>query len=300
MPPVVWTAAAMVALSVPLALWGATGERARSGRAGRNLVDRGPTLRAEVLERSFLERSALPLARSVGSRLVRFTPLGWVESRNRAIGRAGLSGRITAEQVLGAKLVIPVLVGGLVVLQVLGDGDPRTVALALACVVAGFFLPDVAIRAVADRRAEAVLAALPDTLDQITISVEAGLGFEAALARSSEGQDHPLARELLRMLQDVRLGSSRTDALSALAERIQVDDVRTVVVSLRQADSLGAPLTRTLRTVSVEAREKRRFRAEERAHRLPTVMILPLGLCILPALFIVILGPALVSGFDLG
>ena len=132
-------------------------------------------------------------------------------------------------------------------------------------------------------------------LDQVTISVEAGLGFEPALARTSEGQSHPLAQEFLRMLQDVRLGSTRADALRALAERSQVDDMKSVVLTLRQADLLGVPLARTLRTSANEMREKRRFRAEARAQRLSTLLIFPLGLCILPALFIVTLGPAMIS-----
>ncbi|MEM9563786.1 MAG: type II secretion system F family protein [Actinomycetota bacterium] len=300
MPIVVWLASASIAASVPLAWWAIMSDRTASSRAGRNLLGDGPTLRHTVLERSLVERMALPVARRVGAVLVRFTPIGWVEGRNRALARGGLSGRITAEQVLGAKLLLPALAAVILSLQLVGDTQPRAVALMAACVLAAFFAPDLAIRAVADRRAEAMVGALPDMLDQITISVEAGLGFEAALARTAEGQGDPLAQELLRMLQDVRLGASRADALSALAERAQVDDVRTVVLSLRQSDALGVPLARTLRTVANEMREKRRFRAEERAHRLPTVMIFPLGLCILPALFIVILGPAMLSGFSFG
>ena len=97
------------------------------------------------------------------------------------------------------------------------------------------------------------------------------------------------------MLQDVRLGSTRSDALRALAERSQVDDLKSVVLTLRQADQLGVPLAQTLRLAAGEMREKRRFRAEGRAQRLSTLLIFPLGLCILPALFIVILGPAMVG-----
>ena len=159
---------------------------------------------------------------------------------------------------------------------------------------AGFFMPDLMIRSKADRRAEEITIMLPDLLDQLTISVEAGLGFEAALDRIIQREDHALAQEFNRMLQDIRLGTSRPEALEALAKRSQVDDLRTVMLTLRQAEMLGVPLAESLRNVSAEMREKRRFRAEEKANQLPIKMIFPLGICILPALFIVILGPAVV------
>lgn len=292
----VWLASAMVMTSIPVAWWAVFSDRPAVDRARQNLAGYGPTMRQAELQRSPLERLVFPLIRQIGLRLIRFTPIGWVERRNLALAKAGLSGRMTAEQILGAKLLLPALAASLLGLQLIGNAEPRLLALMLVCVVIGFFAPDLLIRARADRRAEAITLALPDMLDQVTISVEAGLGFEAALARASTGQTHPLAQEFLRMLQDVRLGSTRADALGALSQRSQVDDLRSVVLTLRQADSLGVPLSRTLRTVAVEMREKRRFRAEARAQRLPTLLIFPLGLCILPALFIVILGPAIVSG----
>ena len=289
---VVWSASAMVASSIPVVAWAVSGDGPSKQRASQNLAGHDQTMRQVVLQRSPIERFLLPLTRHIGARLVRFTPIGWVDRRNQALARAGLSGRVTAEQILGAKLVMPAFFLAMLGLRLLGDTDGRTVLLMLACVAVGFFAPDLLVRAKADRRAEAITLALPDMLDQVTISVEAGLGFESALARTSQDQTHPLGQEFLRMLQDVRFGSTRSDALESLAARSQVDDLRTVVLYLRQADSLGVPLARTLRTLSNDMREKRRFRAEERAQRLPTLMIFPLGLCILPALFIVILGPA--------
>ena len=292
---VVWSASALVATSVPMAWWAVAGDRPASRRASQNLVGQTPTLRQAELERSPVERLLVPVTRQIGTRLVRFTPIGWVERRNRLLSRAGLSGRFTVEQLLGAKLVLPAALAAVLGLQLVGDTKGRVVALLLASLLVAFFAPDLLLRARADRRAEAITGALPDMLDQVTISVEAGLGFEAALARTSAGQDHPLAEELLRMLQDVRLGATRADALRTLAERTQVDDLSSVVLSLRQSDSLGVPLASTLRNLSNEMREKRRFRAEARAQRLSTLLIFPLGLCILPALFIVILGPVIVS-----
>jgi tight adherence protein C len=293
---VVWAASAMVATSFPVAWWAFATDRPSGHRASRNLAGHSQTMREVVLEQSAIERFLLPLTRGIGARLVRFTPIGWIERSTRTLARAGLSGRITAEQVLGAKLILPAAIAAMFGLRLSGNAQPRMVMMALASVAAGFFAPDLLIRARADRRADAIANALPDMLDQVTISVEAGLGFEAALARTNQGQSHPLAQEFLRMLQDVRIGSSRSDALAAMAERSEVDDLKTLVLSLRQADSLGVPLARTLRTLSNEMREKRRYRAEERAQRLPTMMIFPLGLCILPALFIVILAPAILSG----
>ncbi len=292
---VLWSASTMVVTSIPVAWWALFADRPASQRASQNLAGYNPTMRQTVLQRSPVERLVLPVTRQIGARLVRFTPIGWVERRNLTLAKAGLSGRVTAEQILGAKLVLPALLAAVLGLRLVGDAQLRSLVLMVAAAAVGFFAPDILIRAKADRRGDAITRALPDMLDQLTISVEAGLGFESALARTSAGQAHPLAQEFLRMLQDVRLGSTRTDALGALSQRAQVDDLRTVVLTLRQADSLGVPLARTLRTVSNEMREKRRFRAEARAQRLPTLMIFPLGLCILPALFIVILGPAIVS-----
>lgn len=295
MPIFLWSASAMVVASIPLAWWALFSERQSGHRASRNLAGYNPTMREAALERSAVERAVLPATRLVGAKLVRFTPIGWAERRNLTLARAGMSGRVTAEQILGAKLLLPVVLAATLGLRLIGNAQPRLVLLTVSCIVVAFFAPDILIRAKADRRAEAMTNALPDMLDQVTISVEAGLGFEPALARTSAGQKHPLAQEFLRMLQDVRLGSSRGDALVALSQRSQVDDLKSVVTTLRQADALGVPLAGTLRTVSNDIREKRRFRAETRAQRLPTLLIFPLGLCILPALFIVILGPAIVS-----
>lgn len=294
MAVVPWLASAMIIASIPLAGWALFSERPASDRARQNLARHNPTMRQAELRRSAVERSLVPVTRMVGGRLVRMTPIGWSERRNTMLAKAGLSGRFTAEQILGAKLLLPVVMGLSFGLRLIEDPEPRLLMFTVAIMGFGYFAPDILLRAKADRRAEAMTLVLPDMLDQVTISVEAGLGFESALARTSEQQNHPLAEEFLRMLQDVRMGSTRADALAALSQRTQVEDLRSVVVTLRQADSLGAPLSRTLRILSNEMREKRRFRAEARAQRLPTVMIFPLGLCILPALFIVTLGPAFV------
>jgi tight adherence protein C len=294
MPIVVWLGSAAVAASIPLAWWALTGERQVAQRALQNLSDQSLTMRDAVLDRSAAERFVLPLVRSVGARVLRFTPAGWVGSKTMALAKAGLTGRVTAEQILGAKIILPLIIGALLGLRLGSGASLASVVVFVASVVVAFFVPDLLLRVRADRRAEEITLVLPDVLDQLTISVEAGLGFEAALARIAQTDDHALAQELGRMLQDIQLGTSRVDALQSLADRSQVEDLRAVVLTLRQAESLGVPLARTLRTLAAEMREKRRFRAEERAHQLPIKMIFPLGLCILPALFVVILGPAMI------
>jgi tight adherence protein C len=299
MPIIVWLAAAMLSAALPVAWWALSSDRNVSSRVAENLADYQPTMRQAVLERSATERFLLPLARQVGRRLVRFTPVGWVDARTNAIARAGWTGRLTAEQVLGTKLLLPLVVGAILGIRLFDDFSARSLLLVGASVTAAFFIPDLLVRSKADRRAEQITLQLPDVLDQLTISVEAGLGFEAALGRITASETHPLAVEFGRMLQDIRLGTARRDALEAMAERSQVDDLKTVVLTLRQAELLGVPLAQTLRAVSTEMREKRRFRAEERANTLPIKMIFPLGVCILPALFIVILGPAIVRFFQL-
>ena len=295
----IWFASAAVATSVPVAWWAMAGDRQLSSRVGRNLADHQPTMRAAVLERSAVERFFSPIAKGVGATLLRFTPAGWANAKATALAKAGLTGRVTPEQVLGAKIILPLAIGGLMALRLIDGRSFSSVAVATACTGAAFFAPDLFVRSVADRRAREITEVLPDVLDQLTISVEAGLGFEAALARIVQTDDHALAHEFGRMLQDVQLGAARTDALEALAKRSQVDDLRTMVLTLRQAEALGSPLAQTLRTLATEMREKRRYRAEEKAHQLPIKMIFPLGLCILPALFIVIVGPAVISFFEL-
>ncbi len=299
MPITVWIAAAMLAGALPLAWWTVSADRRLSRRVGRNLADHQPTMREAVLERSAVERFVLPTARSIGSRLVRFTPAGWLEARTTALAKAGWTGRVSPEQLLGAKLVLPLTVGALLGLRLVSDATLGSVLMTTACMIAAFFVPDLVVQTRADRRAEEITVILPDVLDQITISVEAGLGFEAAIDRLVAGNDHALAVEFGRMIQDIRFGTSRADALDKLAERSQVDDLRTVILNLRQAEMLGVPLARSLRAVSSEMREKRRYRAEERANRLPIKMMFPLGLCILPTLFIAVLGPAIIQFVEL-
>lgn len=302
MPMIVWMAAAALASSLPVAWWAVAADRSLNRRVSQNLAGYQPTMREAVLDHRAGQRFAGPLARRIGARLMRYTPVGWMDAKATAIAKAGWTGRVTPEQLLGAKILLPLAVAGYLALSTISSGDGisgQTALVFVGAVFTVFVVPDLLVRAKADRRAEEITILLPDVLDQLTISVEAGLGFEAALSRITETEEHALAEEFGRMLQDVRLGSSRRDALEAMAKRSQVDDLKSVVLTLRQAEALGVPLAKSLRDVAAEMREKRRFRAEEKANKLPIKMIFPLGLCILPALFIVILGPAVIQFVEL-
>ncbi len=300
MPILVWLAAAAIASSLPIAWWAVNSDREMVGRVSKNLSQHdSPTMRSAVLEYSATERFVGPVVKQVGRQVLRFTPGGWVKSKQQSLGKAGLLGRFSPEQMLGAKVTLGLVVTLLLGLRLANSFSGRGLFLAISFSAVAFFIPDLLVRAIADRRAEEITLLLPDVLDQLTISVEAGLGFEAALSRIALQDDHALAQEFGRMLQDVQLGARRGEALNAMAQRTAVGDLRQVVLALRQAESLGVPLAKTLRTLSIEMREKRKFRAEERANKLPIKMIFPLGLCILPALFIVIIGPAIVSYLEI-
>lgn len=290
----VWIAAAAVSASIPILWWALASDRTVTRRATDNLGDpRIATQRAMVLDQAASIRIAGPLLRQFGSRAMRFTPFGWLRGVEEKLGRAGLLGTFTPEQVLGSKILLSMGLGLFALMQVLGGPSRTTILMLIGFVLFGFFAPDLFLRMRGDRRVEEITLALPDLLDQLTISVEAGLGFEAALNEIiRRDPKQPLSLEFGRTLQDIQLGMRRSEALADLSKRAAVPDLRHVILALRQAEQLGVPLAQTLRVQALEMREKRRFRAEERANRLPIQMIFPLGFCIFPALFIVILGPA--------
>jgi tight adherence protein C len=192
------------------------------------------------------------------------------------------------------KLVLGATSALLGLLMVVSSPALWRILVAAAITVFGWFLPDILLYNTAEHRRIELRRALPDTLDQMTISVEAGLAFEAAMTRAGRSGDGPLNRELQRTMQDVQVGMSRAEALKGLAERTDVDEIEHFVVAVVQAESHGVPISRVLRVQSSEQRLKRRQRAEENAMKLPVKILFPLVLCILPTIFIVLLGPAVI------
>jgi tight adherence protein C len=199
------------------------------------------------------------------------------------------------DRVLVAKLVL--LAFGLVVafLQWVNAPEPRSVLIGLIAVAFFWFVPDLLLLNRGMKRKQEITLKLPDTLDQLTIAVEAGLGFESALnhvARNSEG---PLAEELVRTLQDMQVGVPRRVAYNDLGDRNDVPDLRRFTRAIVQAEQYGISVARVLETQAAEMRMKRKSRAEETAMKIPVKVIFPLLLCIMPALLVVVLGPAVIN-----
>lgn len=162
-----------------------------------------------------------------------------------------------------------------------------------------YFVPDILIRNRAHKRREAIRTELPNALDQMLIAVQAGLGFEMAMGRAGNNGSGPLADELIRTLQDIQVGRSRKDAYLAMAERIDVPDVRSFIRAVVQADAYGVAIAGVLKSQASDMRIKRKQRAEEHAMKMPVKMLFPLIFFILPTLFIVVLGPSVISIMEL-
>jgi tight adherence protein C len=224
------------------------------------------------------------------------TPAGYVEKLKKNIGHAGNPpgyevDRILVWKVLGAASGIL----WIILFYLLFSGSPIIMIVAIAAAWAMcFFLPDAQLsRNITERRAS-IQRDLPDALDLLVISVEAGLGFEQALDRTADAMPGPLAEELRRMLQETRMGASRSDALRALDERTNVEDLRTFIVAMLQADTFGVSIARILRTQADEMRVRRRQAAQEMSQKAPVKMLFPLVLCIFPATLVVVVMPGLI------
>lgn len=295
MPVYVVLAALAVTVSIPILWYSVAVDRAPARRVTQNLtagLAHGGDLRSLVLSQSSVERIFQPLVHALARPVRRLSPSGLLATLERRVELSGT--RWPVDRILAVKLALggAALAGGLVWGFVTGS----SLALLVAVVggVAGYVIPDAVLARKASSRQLAIANQLPDTLDQLTVCVEAGLGFDAALARTSRTGHGPLAHEIARLLRDLRVGVPRAEALERLLARTDVPELRQFVHAVLQAETYGVPVTKVLRSQAVEQREKRRFRAEERAMKLPVKVIFPLVFCILPVLFIVVIGPAFI------
>jgi len=222
-------------------------------------------------------------------------PSSMVDRLDRGLQLAGLLPEWTVPRVLRIKLIgtLVAMIGG--ALFVLAGPAPLRVLLAAVLVVLVYLIPDVIVASRARERQDRIQHELPDALDQVTIAIEAGLGLETAIARTGQYGSGPLAEELTRTIQDMRVGFSRKEAWLALSARTDVADLRRFARAIMQADQYGVSISNVVRTQAKELRGKRRQRAEESAMKVPVKILFPLMFSILPVLFIVVLGPGVLN-----
>ncbi|HSM00959.1 MAG TPA: type II secretion system F family protein [Acidimicrobiia bacterium] len=290
-PIYVLAASALVVASLPLLAYSVAGTRKKPlpETAAELPLDQ----REALLRTGPLDRVILPTIKGLGRGVRRISPAGWIDSTDRRIRLAGSPRTWTLERTLAVKMILAIfgIIGGTT------WGGGLVASGMLTGVLAGLFgyaLPDLLLWSRGKERQAAIQKELPDTMDQLTISVEAGLGFDAAMTRVASTGQGPLAEELRRMLGEVKVGVPRKEALRHLLDRTDVQELRHFVLALQQAEDYGLPVARVLRVQSSELRVKRRQRAEEQAMKIPVKIVFPLVLCIFPALFVVLLGPAVI------
>jgi tight adherence protein C len=272
--------------------------RSRSLRAIENyeIVD----VREQEMLESVADRLVAPFGRKALELARNLTPVGYIEKLKRNIVLAGSPPGYEVDRFLVWKVLG--FASGLFwvpISYVFLSDHMLMMVLALAFTWGlSFFGPDLLLsQAITKRRAE-IQRKMPDTLDLLVISVEAGLGFEQALDRTATTVPGPLSEELRRMLQETRMGASRADALRALDERTNVEDLRTFIVAMLQADTFGVSIARILRTQADEMRVRRRYNAQEKSQKAPVKMLFPLVLCIFPATLVVVVMPGFMQVFD--
>jgi tight adherence protein C len=272
----------------------------RTLQAIRAVELRPADLRNRELARPARERLVKPLYNAALTVARRFTPAGARDGIRRKLVMAGSPFGWDPDRVLVAKVAC--LSGGTVLgllfLALFGFAWPMRVLGFLAIGLLGYWLPNIVLTNAVQRRQGEVRSALADSIDLLTICVEAGLGFDAALAHVSKNTSGPLADEFYRTLQEVQLGRSRNEAMRNLADRSNVPELRAFVLAMVQADIFGVSVANVLRVQAKDMRVKRRQLAEERAMKVPIKVLFPVLFCIFPALFVVILGPAIMRIAD--
>jgi tight adherence protein C len=254
------------------------------------------TAREDELAKPLAQRTVGPLIIRISGFLKRFTPVGYLEKKEHHLVLAGHPGNIDAPALVVIKLlgaIVGVVLGYL--LLDFGSDALQRGALFFLPIALLFFGPDAWLTRKVDERRQAMLRALPDVLDLLVISVEAGLGFDSALSRVVATVPGPLSEEFFRMLQETRVGVSRRDAMRHLMERTDLDELRSFILAMIQAEAFGVTIARVLRVQADEMRVKRRQRAQEKAFAAPVKLVFPLVFCIFPSLFIVLLGPAAIQ-----
>jgi tight adherence protein C len=252
------------------------------------------TLEEIELSQRFHERIILPIFNNIGNIASRFTPQATLESTKSKLEMAGNPMQMDPAFFLALRFVLAVLFGGSIFLVFIISRRSILAGLGLATLftLLGFMFPELWLRSKIGARQKNVFRSLPDALDLLTICVEAGLGFDAAMGKVHEKWDNDLSLEFGRVLQEIRLGKLRREALRDMSDRLGVSELTSFVAAVIQSEQLGVSMAKVLRIQSDQMRVRRRQMAEEEAHRAPIKMIFPIALLIFPSIMLVLLGPA--------
>jgi|SoimicmetaTmtHPA_FD_contig_71_375599_length_2316_multi_2_in_0_out_0_2 tight adherence protein C len=265
----------------------------RAATYGKTRVPTGTVLD----DGSFKDRAVMPAKTALARAVLRITPRANIESVTTKLLKAGLNRKVSPTGYLASKGVLGFVgfIGGQVFAGVTGALASRGLLIGLAFAFVGFMLPDVIVTFRMRGRKEVLRAELPDALDILAVSVEAGLGFDGAISKLTEHMEGPLADEFALALGEMRIGESRQNALTKMMQRVETPEFSAFVRAIIQADQLGISLGRILKVQASDTRNRRQLAAEERAMKAPIKMLFPTVLFIFPAMFIVILGPAFLN-----
>lgn len=248
------------------------------------------------LDMSFKERVVLPFLRRLANLAASLTPAGALQAAEEKLSAAGRPWRLGGREFIGLK-VLSFIVFALLALaaaKVVNAGIFAKLALLILLLIIGILLPEGVLNSIASKRQSAIRRILPDTLDLLLVSVEAGLGLDGAIQKVVEKLASPLSDELGMALQEMQLGKRRAEALRDMSDRVKVPELSSFVAAIIQADQLGVSISKVLHVQSETVRTARSIRAREAAAKLPVKMLIPLVFCIFPALFVVVLAPGAV------
>lgn len=258
-----------------------------------------PSLDEIELSQPFIERIIFPILRKIGESAAKNTQQNVMLELNRKIELAGMAGQLDAAVLLSARFFAAAILGAgtffMCMFTILHQTFTQSILWALLLGVLGYFFPQIWLGDQIKKRQKSIKQDMPDALDLLTICVEAGLGFDAAMANVAKKWDSELSMAFGRVISEIRLGKTRRDALKSMAERIDLPEMSSFVAAIIQSEQLGVSMSKVLRIQSEQMRMLRRQYAEELAHQAPVKMLIPMISLIFPSIFIVLLTPAVLQ-----
>lgn len=310
MVPILVLAGLVIAIAIALVVIGLRNPKTVNDRLLQERLEEfsqtGEQVDLEKLEMSqpFTERVIYPLARKLGELTMKFTPQNWLNSISRKLELAGSTTKMDPTMYLASQFITAVLLGGIMLLflTLVAKSIPvgQVFLFTLVFTLVGFFLPQYQLASKITKRQKGIRKAMPDALDLLTICVEAGLGFDAALSKVAEKWETQLSQSFMRVIQEIQLGKLRREALRSMSDNIGITEMTSFVAAVIQSEQLGVSMAKVLRIQADQMRVKRRQMAEEEAHKAPIKMLIPMALLIFPSLLIVLFVPAILTVMQSG